>query len=72
MFLKICSRADDVWLNAMVRMNGTPIVKINRSTVVLPVLIREDLKLFSTNIFDNDKYIKAVQEHYNNVFTDKR
>ena len=71
MFLKICSRADDVWLNAMVRMNGTPIVKVNRSTVVLPVLLREDMKLFSTNIFDNDKYIKAVQEHYNDVFTAK-
>lgn len=67
-FMKICAKADDVWLNAMVRLNHTPILKINRPSVILPVLIREDLKLFSTNIFDNDKYIQAVKEHFGDVF----
>ena len=67
-FMKICSKADDVWLNAMVRLNHTPIVKINRSCVILPVLITQDLKLFSTNIFDNDKYIQAIREYYGDIF----
>ena len=67
-FLEICSRADDVWLNAMVRLNGTPIVKSHRACVVLPVLIKEDLYLFSSNICENDKYIDAVQRTYGNVF----
>jgi len=68
MFLRICSKADDVWLNAMVRLKGTPIVKVKRPTVILPVLIKQDLKLFTTNIFDNDKYLKAVQEQYGKIF----
>lgn len=71
LFLEICSKADDVWLNAMVRLKGFSIVKVHRSTVVLPVLIRQDLKLFATNIFDNDKYISAVQKHFNNIFNPK-
>lgn len=67
-FMKICSNADDVWLNLMVRLNGTSIVKVNDTCAILPVLIRLDFKLFSTNIYENDRYIQAVQDVYGEVF----
>jgi hypothetical protein len=67
-FMKICSNADDVWLNLMVRLNGTSIVKVDDTCAILPVLIRQDFKLFSSNIYENDRYIKAVQDVYGEVF----
>lgn len=67
-FMKICSNADDVWLNLMVRLNGTSIVKVDDTCAILPVLIRQDFKLFSSNIYENDRYIQAVQDVYGDVF----
>jgi hypothetical protein len=72
MFLKHCTYADDVWLNAMVRMKGTAIEKTARPCVVFPVLIPSDLTLFTSNISENDTYIRAVQQIYGEVFVQNK
>ena len=47
--LCICPNADDIWLNAMARLNYSSIVHTGRKEVYLPILQRHALTLFATN-----------------------
>ena len=67
--LKIVPLADDIWLNAMVRLAGVGIVKL-KSGLVLPVQSGEN----NTNLADsnlnqggNDKQLMALNNYYLNT-----
>ena len=67
--MKLCPMADDVWLNAMVRLNKVKIVKTNYFSVILPVLKIGDIKLYESNQNGgNDSQILAVNNYYYNFF----
>lgn len=62
--MKICEKADDVWLNAMCRINKTRIVKTNYYSVILPVLSKKNETLCLTNLQGgNDKQIQAIRAY---------
>ncbi len=63
-FLKICSHADDIWLNAMCRINGTEVVKTSYNSILLPVLSKST-RLTSTNVGEglNDRQMLAVRDY---------
>lgn len=68
--MQLCPCADDVWLNAMARLQQTPVVHLSGKETVLPVLGRNDITLFSTNeIGGNDRQIHQLtaycRTHYN-------
>lgn len=62
-FKKICFHADDVWLNAMCRLNNTTIVKTDYHSCLLPVMhyIKNELSTININSGKNDSQIEAVQ-----------
>ena len=70
-----CPNADDIWLNAMARINNTPIMHAGRKDVYLPVIQRNKYTLFSTNEFGgNDKQLHQVvtyciKNYHKNPFT---
>jgi hypothetical protein len=61
-FTRICPYADDVWLNAMCRLNGTDVVKTNFYSALLPVLHYKDHTLYEINVLcgQNDVQYRAV------------
>lgn len=63
--VRLCPTADDVWLNAMVRLSGLNVIKV-RKECCLSVMIRNDQKLASSNRYrnQNDVQIKAVNGYY--------
>lgn len=65
-FTKKCFYADDVWLNSMSRLNNTTIVKSDYSSVLLPVINYNDVKLTTINdmLGENDKQIDVVRTYY--------
>jgi len=63
--MKLCPIADDVWLNAMVRLNKRKVVKTNYFSVILPILKIGDIKLYESNQNGgNDSQILAVNDYY--------
>ncbi len=62
----ICPKADDVWLNAALRMNGIKAVKSKSSHFFLPVQNWNNKKLSSDNLFKqgNDRQIDSVRKYY--------
>ncbi len=63
-FWTICRNADDVWLNTMVRLNNTPIVKTKYHSQVLPVLNKNNKTLAASNMeIGNDIQIDAVRQY---------
>ncbi len=71
-FMNICPTADDVWFNAMARLNGTEIHKITAHSSIDEVFLVNDklqsgglcVKNNDPNDCRNDKQIKAVFEKY--------
>lgn len=63
--LKLCPLADDVWINAMVRLAGVKIVKLSGS-LLLPIFAKDDSLLCHDNVIkgENDIQIKAVDDYY--------
>ena len=62
--LRICPQADDVWLNAMMRLNKTELLHTPKRTVVLPVLNRNQPMLSSDNLSGrNDVQIQQVIDY---------
>ncbi len=63
--MKYAPLADDIWLNAMVRLQGTQIVKI-RSGNILSFNNKNKNRLAITNrkLGENDKQLKNVDEYY--------
>lgn len=59
--LACCPNADDVWLNAMVRLRNTPIVHTTHKDTLLPILQYRNIALFDTNeTGGNDVQIKQL------------
>lgn len=68
-FIKICKNADDVWLNAMCRLNSKYVVKTDYNSSLLPVLNKQNITLASTNLSgENDIQIKLVIEYCKDKF----
>lgn len=66
--LKLCPLADDVWLNAMVQINKTPVFKVCDNNSILPVVNANDVTLASENQSRNrnDIQIQNIVEFYRN------
>ena len=64
--LRLCKYADDVWLNAMLRLNGREIVVVDNLFSIFPILYLADFSLSSLNCRQNmnDVQITAVREYY--------
>lgn len=64
--MKCCPTADDIWLNAMTRLNKRRIIKTDCSKVFLPLWIINDIALSKTDndgINGNDKQLRLVREY---------
>lgn len=63
-FKEICFFADDIWLNAMVQLKNSPIVKSNYNGL-LPVINFNDTTLQKINVVfqKNDTQLEAVRNH---------
>ncbi len=63
---KLCPMADDIWLNAMVRLAGKKIVLLQNGGDVLSVYNPNNVELFRQNKMEsqNDGQIKAVNDYY--------
>lgn len=65
---KLTPIADDVWLNAMVRLTGLPVIMI-KTGHILPVSNKNDVRLASENrrLNKNDEQIHNVSSYYLSV-----
>lgn len=65
LFQRLTPIADDIWINAMVRLANLKIVLIKTGRI-LSILNRDDVKLSTLNRIggENDKQIKAVSNYY--------
>ncbi|MBO6055379.1 MAG: hypothetical protein J6P84_00140 [Alphaproteobacteria bacterium] len=63
--MKLCPLADDVWLNAMVRLNGLSVVPVTRN-LILPIFSKSNESLSSVNVLQdfNDVQINNIINHY--------
>lgn len=68
--MAICPTADDVWLNAMVKIGYTNILKTNEFFSILPVMNFSDVTLSSINngLHQNDVQIEKVRRFCMNNF----
>lgn len=66
LFMELCPHADDIWLNAMVRLNKKQIAKANLISTVLPLQYKNDSTLASINLNEeqNNKQLAMVREYY--------
>lgn len=64
-FMEICPLADDVWLNAMCRINHYPVLRTGYNSICLPVLNKNDIRLTSQNVVNNknDVQIESVRKY---------
>lgn len=63
--LELTPLADDIWLNAMIRLSSLRIVK-TKGKIVLPVHSKNDVKLKQTNVYQNqnDVQLNNVISYY--------
>lgn len=71
LFTKLCPIADDIWLNAMARINKLPITKV-RTEPVISVRITHNETLADSNLskeskINNDSQIEKVNRYYFNM-----
>ncbi|MFI3314935.1 MAG: hypothetical protein R3Y04_04670, partial [Rikenellaceae bacterium] len=66
LFMRLTPHADDVWLNAMVKLNGRRVIKTDSDIVILNVKIGADTTLSSINNDQNqnDIQIANVNDYY--------
>lgn len=64
--LRLCKYADDVWLNAMLRLNGKKVVVVDNLFSIFPIFYMRDISLSSLNCHQNmnDVQIKVVRKYY--------
>lgn len=64
-FMHICPLADDVWLNAMCRINDYPVLRTAYNSLCLPVLNKNDIRLTTYNVLgeQNDIQILSVRNY---------
>lgn len=67
LFMDLCPKADDIWINTMVRLAQLQITKLDCGGL-LPVLTKDDQMLCTTNVVEgyNDIQIRAVANYYYN------
>jgi hypothetical protein len=65
-FMELCPTADDVWLNAMCRINKTKITKTNYYSHYLPIMTfsQDALSKINNGMEQNDVQIAAVRKYY--------
>lgn len=71
LFLELTPRADDIWLNAMCRINNSKIIYLNSKYSLLPIESSNSSKLSTENIGNNlnDVQIKNICDYYgSNIF----
>jgi hypothetical protein len=63
---KLAPSVDDLWLNAMARLQGTSIVKTDYNKLLLPVIIPNNQTLTSINVGQskNDLQLKQIRAYY--------
>ena len=60
----LCPNADDIWLNAMTKLNKTPIFGTGKEEILLPVIFRDKSRLYDSNMTDgNDRQLKKTMEY---------
>lgn len=66
LFMSLCPTADDIWLNAMCRVNKVKIRKANCSNLFLPIINgdKETLDQINNGMNQNDIQITKVTEYY--------
>mgnify|MGYP002626572380 CR=1 FL=1 len=66
--IRLAPLADDIWLNAMVRLNRIPIVLLQNG-LILPIAIKNNKKLASENrdMYKNDEQLTKVINHFMDV-----
>ena len=66
LFWELCNTADDVWLNAMARLNGTEVVRSDYISKYLPVMTFKDTPLHNKNNQHgaNDRQIYNLIKYY--------
>jgi hypothetical protein len=64
-FLNICPLADDIWLNAMTKLENIRVVKTNYNSTYLPVINFQNTSLSTSNttMGMNDKQLDSVRKH---------
>ena len=64
--LSLCKYADDVWMNAMLRLNDREVVVVNNLFSIFPIIYLKDFSLSSLNCRQNmnDMQITAIREYY--------
>ncbi|MBP9837405.1 MAG: hypothetical protein KBC84_01695 [Proteobacteria bacterium] len=67
-FEKLCPTADDVWINAMLLMNGIKCQKVQKNTIHLPQIaeMHDEKRLSLVNVENgsNDLQIKKILNYY--------
>lgn len=65
LFIELCPKADDVWLNAMARLSGLVLEKVRNESGV-PVLINQNKRLSESNVglSENDNQIENINSYY--------
>lgn len=65
-FKKYCMYADDIWLNIMTRLKGSPVLKTSYNSEYLPIMHNNNTPLHSININKrhNDIQIKKLRKYY--------
>lgn len=68
LFNDLCPTADDIWLNAMCRLNNTKVKYIQGTSSFLPVLNFNDtaLSLINNDMNQNDIQIQRTRDYYKN------
>ncbi len=66
---KLAPSVDDLWLNAMARLNGTHVIKTTNVGLFLPVVIPNNVSLCSSNVGKNvnDEQLKQIRDYYLNT-----
>ncbi|MDD4590751.1 MAG: glycosyl transferase [Parabacteroides sp.] len=66
LFMNLCPMADDLWLNGMARKHRTKVIKSSSNVIVLPIMIKNDIELTTTNVNEsrNDIQLKALRQYY--------
>jgi len=73
LFMDICPYADDIWLNSMSRLIGTPVVQVDKNILLLDIYV-DSPKLTTINNGEehlNDEQIKKIREYlHDNYYPD--
>lgn len=66
LFMKLAPAADDLWLNYMARRNNTKVIQSGFQTIQLPIVIKNNVELTTTNWSDsrNDKQLTALRQYF--------